>query len=251
MKMIKDIRIGDVLEGGERVTASFQFAADGQEMVAFPGGVKVSTNHYVQHNGKWIKAIHHPESIEIGPWAGGDTHPLICLNTDTHTFTVGNWVFRDYDETSEGDAEAMRKAETILNGKPSSSTVTNSDMACAPLTQILYKDGSSVPAANICLGDELSHGKVVGIVKKEVGGSCQLGSDSVAPGTLVWSNNAWKRAADLATPTLGQQIFYSFVVTPSATIETKSGLIFRDYVEVHSPDMEESYTEALAKEMMN
>lgn len=251
-KMIKDVVIGDVLEGGEEVTATFQFAADGQEMVAFPGGVKVSTNHYVYHNGKWIRAVDHPETVEIGPWAGGNTHPLICLNTDKHTFTIGRWVFRDYDETSEGDAEAMRKAETLLNGKPSESKVINSDMACSPLTQIKLSSGTSVPASEVRLGDSLSHGKVVGIVKKEIEEYCRIDSNYVAPGTLVWSDGAWRRAADIAgTTILESAVFYSFVVSPSATIETASGLMFRDYVEIHSPDMEASYSAALAKETMN
>jgi hypothetical protein len=251
-KMIKDVLIGDVLEGGEQVTATFQFAADGQEMVAFPGGVKVSTNHYVKYNGKWIRAIDHPESIEIAPWAGGNNHPLICLNTDTHTFTVGRWIFKDYDETSEGDAEAMRKAEEILNGKPATSTVTNSDMACSPLTQIKVKGGTSVPASSLRLGDELTHGKVVGIVKKEIEEYCFVDTIPFAPGTLLWKENSWRRAEDIAEVTiLEPAVFYSFVVSPSATLETESGIVFRDYVEVHSPDMEASYSAALAKEPAN
>lgn len=248
-KMIKDIAIGDVLEDGDEVTATFQFSADGQEMVTFPGGVKVSTNHYVQHEGAWIKAVDHPESIEIGPWSGGNNDPLICLNTDTHKFKVDRWIFRDYDETKEGDEQAMRKAEEILNGKPAISRVTNSDMACSPLTLIKMKNGDSVPASQIKLGDELSHGNVVGIVKKEVEEYCVVDGVSFASGTLLWKDNSWKRAADIAeTTVLEPAVFYSFVVSPSATIETSSGLIFRDYVEVHSPDMELSYTEALAKQ---
>jgi hypothetical protein len=248
-KMIKDVVIGDVLEGGEQVTATFKFAADGQEMVAFPGGVKVSTNHYVNYNGKWIKAIDHPETIEIGPWAGGNNQPLICLNTDTHQFTIGRWVFRDYDETSEGDAEAMRKAEEILNGKTPTSTVTNSDMACSPLTQIKMKNGLSVPASQLCLGDELSHGRVVGIVKKEIEEYCIVDGTPFAPGTLLWRDTSWRRASDIVeTSVLEPVIFYSFVITPSATLETADGIVFRDYVEVHSPDMEASYSAALAKE---
>jgi hypothetical protein len=253
-KMIRDIRIGDVLEDGDTVTATFQFAANGQDMVAFPGGVKVSTNHYVLHEGTWIKAVDHPDTIEIGPWGGGTNHPLICLNTDTHRFKVGGWTFRDYDETSEGDAAAMRKAETILNGKPATSKIVNSDMACSPLTSIKMKDGRSVPASQLVLGDELSHGRVIGIVKKEIKEYCIVDGISFAAGTLLWKDTCWKRAADIAESIPLESfpsIFYSFVVSPSATLETSTGLIFRDYVEVHSPDMESSYSAALAKECLN
>jgi hypothetical protein len=209
----------------------------------------VSTNHYVLHNRKWIRAVDHPESIEVGAWAGGNAHPLICLNTDTHQFKVGRWIFRDYDETSEGDFEAMRKAERAVNGKPSTSQTVNSDMACSPLTQIRLAGGSSVPASEVRLGDALTHGKVVGIVKKEVDEYCVVDGVQVALGTLVWIGNSWVRAEEAAENIVEDtNVFYNFVVTPSASVETASGLMFRDYVEVHSPDMEASYSEALLKE---
>ena len=221
-------------------------------MVAFPGGVKVSTNHYVLHNGKWIRAEDHPESISVGAWAGGTKHPLICLNTDTHQFRIGRWVFRDYDETSEGDAEAMRLAEERLNGKPSpaphSDQTVNSEMACHPLTQIKLLQGKSIPASEIRLGDRLTHGEVVGVVKKEVNGWCKVGDELLAPGTLVWADNRWQRASAVTNVVPGKAEFISFVVTPSATLETSTGVMFRDYVEVHSPDMEASYSEALGKQ---
>lgn len=249
-KPIQDIKLGDVLEGGERVTATFQFAADGQDMVVFPNGVSVSTNHYIFHEGKWIQAKDHPDARPTDSWSGGVEQPLICLNTESHTFRIGGYIFRDYDETSEGDGEAMSQAETIVNGTYHPSSNTDSTMTCSPSTLLKQKTGSSIPASDIRLGTELSHGTVVGIVKKETSSFCMIKNTSIAPGTLVWDNTRWKRAGDIVSPVKFEKplLYYSFVVTPSATLETHDGLMFRDYVEVHSPDMEKAYTKALTQE---
>ena len=244
---IREVKVGDVLKGGERVTATFQFAADGQTMVKI-GDILVSTNHYILHNG-WILAKDHPDAVPVADWSGGIARPLICLNTDTHTIPLGGYTFRDYDETSEGDEEAMKMATDILNGtkddlkshpKPS---YPNSEMACHPSTKIRVKDGL-VPAHLITLGTELSHGKVVGIVKKECHEVCEVNGEFFAAATCIWSGS-WKRAFEIEAPIKIIPISYiSFVVTPSATIETESN-VFRDYVEVHSKDLEAPYSKSL------
>jgi hypothetical protein len=250
-KQIQHVAIGEELEGGERVTAVFKFAADGQEMVAFPGGLKVSTNHHVLHKGKWIRAEDHPEVVRVGGWAGGTERPLICLNTDTHSFKIQGYTFRDYDETSEGDKEAMRLAETLVNGRLSKSQTSNSEMAVSPGTSLKLKEGGGMSAHTVTLGTQLSLGTVVGIVKKEVYSTCWYKGNCFAAGTLVWHEELkdWKRVEELVPPATNPEgiPFYSFVVTPSASLETEEGVVFRDYVEVHSPDMEASYEEALAK----
>jgi hypothetical protein len=256
---IKEVRIGDVLKDGQRVTATFQFAADGQRMVRLAkqtdiaklGGsqILVSTNHYILHNG-WIPSEEHPDAKPAADWSGGAERPLICLNTDTHTIPIGDYVFRDYDETSEGDAEAMKMATDILNGREGTPWVRprpNSEMACHPQTKIKVKDGV-VPASLVRLGMELSHGKVVGIVKKECSEICEVDGEYFAAGTCLWSHEhgKWMRAFEIDTPLkIIPSSYYSFVVSPSACIETEKNM-FRDYVEVHSKDLEEPYSKALA-----
>jgi hypothetical protein len=39
--------------------------------------------------------------------------------------------------------------------------------------------------------------------------------------------------------------YYSFIVSPSAMIELESGVVVRDYFEVHSPDTEQFYEKAI------
>jgi len=246
---IKDVKIGDYLQGGQKVTATFRFAADGQEMIQMPGNILVSTNHYIRFQGRWIEAKDHPDATPIRPWSGGNDRPLICLNTDTHTIPIGNYIFSDYDETSEGDAAAMKMATDILNGKPSrlSTGKVNSEMASHAKNKVKTVYGL-IPAEKVVLGTVLSHGTVVGLVKKECSETCIVNNEEFAAGTLIWSanHNKWMRAFQMAKvislkrPTT----FYSFIVTPSATIETES-TVFRDYMEVHSKDLEAPYASVL------
>jgi len=252
---IKEVKIGDRLAGGQKVTATFRFAADGQSMVslpmaaepkAVPGNIIVSTNHYVKHKG-WIEAKNHPDAIPAPDWSGGETRPLICLNTDDHTIPIGKYIFRDYDETSEGDEAAMTMATDILNGKKGPRSIGSSEMACDGKTRI-KTDTGLVPADEIKLGTILSHGEVVGLVKKECYKLCKINGEFFAAGTCIWSpqHNSWKRAFELADVLVVNKPipFYSFVVTPSAVIETEFS-VFRDYVEIHSKDLEAPYTAAL------
>jgi hypothetical protein len=267
---IQDVKIGDILKGGHRVTATFQFAADGQEMVRLPrqsresinsDDILVSTNHYILHNSRWILSKDHPLSIPTDSWMGGEKRPLICLNTHTHQIPIGDYIFRDYDETSEGDSAAMALATTMLNGgnytKENEKPSINSEMACHPKTLLKAKDAKHakhakhtlIPASEVILGTELSHGTVVGIVKKECTEVCEINGDILASGTCIWSEeqNIWTRAMFVKEPLkIPPTEFYSFVVTPSACIETSSGTVFRDYVEVHSKDLESPYSNSLA-----
>lgn len=245
---IKSVRIGDVLANGEKVTATFQFAADGQHMVSL-GEILVSTNHYVRGPNGWVQARDHPDASPAAPWAGGTDRPLICLNTDTHSFQIGNYTFCDYDETAEGDQEAMGQVLKHLNGAATPSTTRDSTMACAPTMPIKMKDGKGIPAQDIRLGTVLSHGTVAGIVQKVTTAVCEYGSERFAPGTALWckETQSYRRAGDFLATTPTDEIFYSFVVVPSAVIETTSNTVFRDYVEIHDPDLEKPYAEALLR----
>ena len=247
---IKDLLIGDEFISGERVTSTFAFKADGQTMVDL-GGITVSTNHYVRYNNKWIKTSEHPDARQIADWSGGSERPLICLNTDRHSFPVGPYVFSDYDETTEGDREAMKMAMSMLNG-PSKEDKTdlnpNSEMACGKGT-LIQTSFAPVQVSEIRLGTSLTQGEVIGLIQKECHQVCIYRGEKFAPGTAIWSEtqNRWVRAGDLSpTITLDKpEILYSFVVSPSACITTATGTVFRDYMEVHTPDLELPYAASL------
>jgi hypothetical protein len=249
---ISTLKIGDVLKGKHRVTAVFSFYSNGQEMVQFPDGTQVSTNHFVLSGTKWLKAKYHPQATPVAPWAGGLERPLICVNTSDHQFQVGEQTFRDYDETDEGDEETMRSVEYQVNNASSAASPQHYSPSVAADTLLQLKTGTKA-ASQIKLGDALPTGTVVGLIRKEVTRICKMPTgDMVAEGTLCWDTvqQKWIRAAYLAEVKILDVpvVYYSFVVAPTATIQLASGLTVRDYVEILSPDTESAYAQLLYEE---
>jgi hypothetical protein len=242
---VKDVQIGDIFASGDKVTATFQFFADGQPMVRLPGDILVSTNHYLLHNNQWIKSVDHPDAVPASSWSGGYTRPLICFNTDTHNFTIGSYIFRDYDETEDGDKETMKDVLQSLNNTKEEIVPNTYNTVIAPKIKIKTKDGL-IPADQICLGTPLNHGTVVGVIKKNSNFFINYKGETFGEGTCIWSEEEkkWIRPQVTSIRELPRE-FISFVVTPSACIETENGTVIRDYVEIHSPDTENAYTKAL------
>lgn len=244
---IRDVKIGDrFTANGTRVTARFEFSADGQPMVHI-GSTLVSTNHFVYHEGKKIRADEHPDALIAFPWSGGDKNPLICLNTETHTIPIGSHTFMDYDESEEVDPISMKMIEELVNAAKSSSTKIHSYSNCmAPDTELRTKTGVK-KIAEIQVGEKLASGNVVGIVQKEIHEICQLPDGKrVGAGILIWHKDSWKRAGDIYPVQTGYpEVFTNVILTPSAVVETAGGTCFRDYMELHSHDAEVYYEAAL------
>jgi hypothetical protein len=247
---IKDVKIGDVLLPGKSVvTATFQFYSRGQEMVQL-GRVKVSTNHYVMHEGHPIMAGEHPHAIQLGPWNSDDV--LYCVNTSDHKIPVEYLTFMDYDETSEGDKDTLNFIDSRLNGwkKPKNKDYTYEDSCFAIEEHSKIKTASGlVEAKDIKIGDTLSTGcEVVGLIRRQVTEVCQLPNGvQVTPATLYWKKeaNQWNRCGEDYVWTTEPCEWVSFVVVPHSQIELEDGTIVRDYMELCSPDAEQYYTQHL------
>jgi hypothetical protein len=252
---IKDVRIGDVLLPGRSVvTATFEFEARGQPMVQL-GSVIVSTNHYLFHEGKAIKAGDHPHAIQLGPWSS-EKH-LYCLNTNDHRIPVSVLTFMDYDETSAADHQTMRWMEQRLNGQgahdpPQINIQRPFDeygFAVKASTGIMMKGGISRTADRICVGDELStRGTIAGVIRKRIAQRCHTSSGiGITPSSLFWDSatSAWKRMGDQYHVEPCDEEYISFVVVSHSQIELEDGTIVRDYMEICSPDSELYYTKQL------
>jgi len=231
---MEDVRVGDTFITGEKVTSTFRFAADGHEMVRV-GGVTVSRKHHILHNGKWIEAGNHPSSLSAGIWSG----ELVCLNTSTHTIPIQGMTFRDYDETDEYVDETMTLVMSMLNGgfkEEGSNAYVTSGLTAN--TMVILADRSSAPAHMLRVGTPLLHGSILGIHRHMITEVCDISGETLAAGTAIWcsSSNTWKRASSLATPrTVAPTVSISYIVSPSAIIETANGSLLRDFMEIHDP----------------
>lgn len=247
---IREVKHGDIFERTKgRVSAVFEFLGDGQAMVSL-GGTTVSTNHFVLHEGKWIRAEEHPDAFLTRDWDGGKERPLICLNTSDHQIPIGAYMFRDYDETETEDLKTMQFIEQTVNaGTPSQTTQSYGYSNCVAIkTRILMKDGTEKRAYNIVLGDETRNGKVIGWVDKEIQQICKLPyGEKVGAGTLIYHEKQWVRAGSIYPVLQASEpiVYRNLILTPSAILETPSGLAFRDYMELHSQEAEQFYDSAL------
>lgn len=104
IKKIKKIKVGDILEDGSMITATFK-------TMAYPvmfnlNGIIVSGDHYV-HYKKWIKVKNHPDSFPIYY----DKNFLFCLNTTSKKIKIKNHIFLDWDEL---EGKKMKLVESYL-----------------------------------------------------------------------------------------------------------------------------------------
>jgi hypothetical protein len=112
------------------------------------------------------------------------------------------------------------------------------------------KNGSKVRICNIRIGDELSTGKVYGIVKRLQEGMFLYKNTILHGSTLVWitAQNKWERVYTLPGTTELFSTFetYNLLVMNSGVIETPD-IICRDLMELHDPDIENITTKELCR----
>ena len=256
MTPIKDIKIGDILLPGKCiVTATFAFYAKGQPMVKL-GNTIVSTNHYVLHEGRAIKAEDHPMAVSCGVWDSEDY--LYCLNTDNHIIPVGLLQFLDYDETSAADTQSMRMIEQRINNEPSTTiqkpypfTECGFGIAEDARIWVSTKDGNKLLKSikKIQVGDTLSTGsQVVGLIRKQITECCVVDGVEITPSTLFWNGTKWIRFGEVYPVKITSMCTsVALIVTPNSQIELENGMYVRDYMELCSPDAEMYYTQHLEK----
>ena len=250
---ISEVKLGDICKDGSKVTSVYRFNADGQDTVWLKD-IQVSTNHLVLYMGTWIPAEIHPDARVAGPWIGGSTRPFVCLDTNTHQIPIDNYIFSDWDETHDSDEATMHLAESRLNGeKDTSSRPWKYQPAVEATAELCMKDGTSRPARNIQLGDQLSTGKVVGIGVRAVKEFCLTDYGTlVTPSTLLWSETRWVRAGKVLETAYDKhsRVMHTFVVL-GGSIELSTGEFIRDMLEVHDPSMEEPTTEKMGPRHLN
>jgi hypothetical protein len=171
----------------------------------------------------------------------------VCLNTDDHQIQIGGHIFSDYDETEAGDAATQAWTECTLNGGltvPPPPPSREYGAVLDPTVRVHLADGSYVEAEDLTLGTRLSNGgRIAGLIHKEVSEMTDVG---VSPSTLVWNKGRWIRAGHIYETTSAKpKTKIALIVYPHSYIETDSGLVARDYIEVFSPDTEAAYTRAL------
>jgi len=195
----------------------------------------------------------HPDAKPIDPWLGGPERPLICLTTHDHILPVGDYIFADYDETDEANAETQGWVDTSLNGRRKSTPHPNVsyEIGCPAATMVKTLEGFK-PLYEIKLGDKINErDTVVGIQISEVSEFSRLSdTQRIARGALIWDikKGEWTRAYSMLPDAVsGPTEVIALFVSPGAKYEIQGGFIVRDAMEVYSPDTKKLYADALLK----
>jgi hypothetical protein len=166
---IKDVKVGTILRNNTKVTATFKLSSKKQKMYTLHD-IRVSGNHKVLHNFKWIKVEEHPYSTLIENF----NEPFIyCLNTTNKTIQIGDQEFTDWDDMSTEELNEIRFACSHMLPKREFKPKylhTYLDSGFIKGTPITLKSGRDIPIESVKVDDLLLNGeKVIGIV--EIDGS--------------------------------------------------------------------------------
>jgi hypothetical protein len=241
---IANIRIGDILASGGRVTSLYRFDGRGTPMVRIHG-VHVSGNHAVHHEGRWIRADAHPAAV-----AAEELPRILCLGTSDNRIPVvaeglaHPLIFTDFEETEDPDvvAEVQAAAEVALGMPAGQPTVEDYSLGLDPQFQVTLVDGRQKRLEEVVVGDVLvGGGRVRGVIREE----CE--ECVVAPGgrlmsvaQLVGLSRGWQRAGRLWPDrrVAGRRILWQLMLGeegPAAyQVRDIDGLTYfvRDYTEV-------------------
>jgi hypothetical protein len=232
--------VGDYLQDGSRVDGIIHFTGKGARMYILDG-IRVSGDHLVFYNTRWITVTEHPDAIPIE-----SEDLLICLNTDTHTIRLNTHLFADWEEIPPDrpdlQKEWNRRVAYIIKSIPTDSIDAYPLFSSA--WQVNEKTRGLCYMSDIRIGDEIedvnkSFTAVLGLYTgdEEVPMDFYWYSDSI-----WWENGVtWKQ-----TPMTGDRSLQTGVnlITDSGTFrlfnKTGSWLV-RDFTEVGHSNLSLTY----------
>jgi len=192
---MRDVRVGNILEGGIRVRSVMIFDGHETRMVSI-NGIRVSANHKILYYNEWIRAGQHPEANVC------ESLPrLNCLNTDTHTIPIRDFIFKDYEETDNTAQFNLRVADYYSSPPPLRALYPTTGVE--QHTEVVMDNQTVKPIRDIRIGEYLhGGGRVLGIIIHEFNEPfVRYNGVQMTPGTLVLTHEL-KMAKDLGVPSL-------------------------------------------------
>ena len=260
---IESIQMGNMLDGGARVSATHHFWST--DKLFDLHGVKVTGDHLIAHpteSTRLIPVREHPDAI-VQPssfWAmlqGG--RELWCLTTTTRQIPcvgrTGKVVFADWEEIADDDASALecwyRKVWVHLNwieAPPPSSRFLASEAGISPDSLVACRDwtGKRIlkPMKDVRIGDLVFDGPisttlVVGKVRlagDQATDAVELPSPEskniVTRGTWVWQYDLWQPIMAVGKISEVHPIWWEHLYTESGSFYLSGGWHVRDASDV-------------------
>lgn len=124
-KEIRNVILGDIIEGGSKVISTFHFVLDEYAPLYQFDNIKLSASHIIYKDNIAIRAVDCPET-----YICGYTKKLVCLGTSDNKIRIRNNILSDYNEVDnhELSIELNNRILSVLNNKP----INNSDFVNYP-----------------------------------------------------------------------------------------------------------------------
>jgi hypothetical protein len=169
IKPIYQVKAGDILKDGTKITAIMRLSANNVRMFNL-NKIIVSESHIVKYDDKWIPVKEHPDAIEIRDY--NDPY-LYCFNTNSKEITLNGILFTDWDEIYDDTLiDVLDSIPTNIFEKDHKKKCANIhrylDVGFDKETQIDLIGNINKKIKDIQIGDILlSGGEVYGIVEIE------------------------------------------------------------------------------------
>jgi len=186
-KKISNLKNGDELIDGGRVTATF-ISATRDQMLYNLDGILVTGEHKVYHSTfGLIKVKDHPDSILVEDYR---KELLYCINTTTKNIPIKNHIFTDWDELDNLDLYYLEQNSSIRNEESRdinlSDIHSNLDVGFTDDTMIELEDGRSILLKDVEVNDVLKCGeRVYSTVKIDIKDMISIREYNLSPETTI------------------------------------------------------------------
>lgn len=230
-KTIKFIQVGDVLEDGGIVTATFKLSSQKQDMYVV-NNIIVSGGHSIKHNGKLVKIKDYSEAKQLTE--NYTNLYLYALNTTTKQIPINEELFCDWDEITP---EIESKLWNAI-GQVSSIKVVRKDLRSYSVSKTKdksyihkYFDGGFSKHSSISMiKDRIKSIKTVKIGDRIENGGRVYGLVKIDKYGLLSSNNSDSSLSSesLETPK-GDRVLYHLLVSGDTSEFKVNGTVVPDY----------------------
>ena len=162
---ISNIKLGDRLTDGSKVTAKFKLSTYGLDMYTF-NNIIVSGNHHVlMDDDIWMSVRNLEEAVKIDDYR---EEYIYCINTTSKVININKFVFSDWDDLDDLEIIDIRRKclDTIPHNFNKKYIHKYLEGGFLGSTLIELEDGRSVPIKDIEVNESLRFGELVlGIVE--------------------------------------------------------------------------------------
>jgi hypothetical protein len=233
-KLIKDIKVGDVLEDNTIVLGIIKSKYTNQDMYSY-NDIIVTGNHYVYDNGEHKTIDKCEKSILIHDYKKDYVY---CLITSTQKIKINNIIFSDYFDIDDLSIqnEIQNKIISKLNNIDTISSFNYKNKL--PLwcfeksTMIKMYDNSEKEIQHISIGDDTYYGRVRALIKINIDESevYEINGVITTGDQIVKTDGIWLKVTDLIDSKkvrISDNIFYHIIVDTNRLLI--NNMMFTDF----------------------